>query len=121
MALVTAFLEGSVSNSRLQLMCDAHPYDITKMLHQLAESNYLIVDGYGKGKNYYINNDFLNDEVEIDTTEDEMKIIEYIKQKGFITNQLSRDHLSFGKDKNIDLFNSLQKNNLYVKWGQEIK
>lgn len=117
MALVTAFLEGSVSNSRLQLMSDSHPYDITKMLHELAESNYLIVNGYGKGKVYYINNDFLNEDEEIDLTKDETKIIKYIRENEYITNKLSREELHFSKDRSISLFNSLIKKQFIRKEG----
>lgn len=117
MALVTALLEESVNNSRLQLMCEEHPYEITKMLHQLTESRYLIVNGYGKGKKYYINNHFLNEEEVFDLTDNEITLVNYIKQKGYVTNKLSRDEIGFGKDKNVDLFNSLMKKNVISKSG----
>lgn len=41
--------------------------------------------------------------------EDEIKIIDYIKKNRSINNQQGRDHLGFGKDKNVALFNSLIK------------
>jgi len=48
-------------------------------------------------------------------SEDEIKIIDYIKKNGSINNQQSRDNLGFGKDKNIDLFNSLIKKRMIRK------
>lgn len=87
------------------------------MLHELAESNYLIVNGYGKGKVYYINNDFLNEDEEIDLTKDETKIIKYIRENEYITNKLSREELHFSKDRSISLFNSLIKKQFIRKEG----
>ncbi|MDR5586111.1 ATP-binding protein [Clostridium aquiflavi] len=110
--LATAYLEGSVNNARIQLMMDKHSYDITGILHYLVEKGTLVVDGYGKGKVYSLNYDYnlavkrIN---EMSLTEDETKIIEYIKKYGSINNQQSRDAFKFGKDKNVTLFNGLIK------------
>ena len=38
---------------------------------------------------------------------DEAKIIEIIKNNGFITNRISRENLGFGKTKSLNLFNKL--------------
>ena len=91
LALVTAYLEEEVTNTRLQDISNNHPYDITKMLHELEEDNYLIVDGYGKGKVYYINKDFLINNYNNDLSDDELKIVEFIKSNGYISNYLSRE------------------------------
>ena len=117
LALVTAYLEDEVTNARLQTICNNHPYDITKMLHELEQENYLIVDGYGKGKIYYINKDFLGNNYNVDLSNDELKIIDFIKIKGYISNNLSRQGLGFSKDKNISLFNSLIKKGIIKKEG----
>lgn len=52
LALVTAHLEGKVTNSRLQAISNSHQYDITKMLHDL-EANKLSREnlGFTKGQN----------------------------------------------------------------------
>ena len=118
--LATAYLEGSVNNARIQLMMDKHSYDITGILHDLVEKGTLLVDGYGRGKVYYLNSDyeFILKEVNEDSlSEDEIKLIDYIKKNGSINNQQSRDNLGFGKDKNVSLFNSLIKRGKIKKEG----
>ncbi len=53
-ALVTADVEGAVSNPRLQQMTDTHPSDITKMLKRLVERGFLRKSGHGRGSLYRI-------------------------------------------------------------------
>jgi ATP-dependent DNA helicase RecG len=117
LALATAYMEGQVSNTRLQLMSSDHPYDITKMLHQLVQDEYLIVDGYGKGRQYFINEYFLRSADNIILTADETVIVDYIKKNGFINNKLSREELGFTKDKNTYVFNSLLRKQIVEKVG----
>jgi len=110
--LATAYLEGSVNNARIQLMMDKHSYDITGILNDLVEKKTLDVEGYGRGKVYYLNRDYntiLKAVNESRLSEDEIKILDYINKNGSINNQQSRDNLAFGKDKNVELFNSLIK------------
>lgn len=79
-----------------------------------------IKDGYGKGKVYYLNNDYsaeINDRNEISYNEDEIKIIDYIENHGDISNQTSREKLGFNKHKNVNLFNSLMKKGKIIKVG----
>ncbi|MGL5085179.1 MAG: ATP-binding protein [Clostridium sp.] len=118
--LATAYLEGSVNNSRIQLMIDKHPYDITKMLHDLVEKGNLIVDGYGKGKMYYLNEDYKITTKETNSgvlTDDENRILQYIVDKGSINNEESRSNFKFGKHKNVSLFNKLIKKGYIDKVG----
>ncbi|MCI6737815.1 MAG: AAA family ATPase, partial [Intestinibacter sp.] len=118
LALVTAHLEGKVTNSRLQTISNSHPYDITKMLHDLEENKFLIAEGYGKGKVYYINHDFLaENSINIDINQNEEKIIEFIKENGFISNKLSREKLGFTKGKSTELFKSLLSKGLIISCG----
>lgn len=106
--LATALLEGSVNNARIQLMTENHSSEITNILRGLVEKKALIEDGYGKGKIYNLNNDYIIEVKEdLEINKDEMKIIEYIKKHSSINNQTSREKLGFGKDKNVTLFNSL--------------
>ena len=54
MALVTAQVEGFVSNLRLQQVCRDHPHDITKMLRRLVSLGMLIPDGAGRATTYRV-------------------------------------------------------------------
>ena len=116
----TAYLEGCVSNSRIQLMSDKHSYDISKILHKLVDEKILIVDGYGKGKTYCINDDY-KETIKLlkseELTEDEEKIIKYIEVNGSISNQEARENFGFTKDKNIRIFKNLIKKERIVKEG----
>ena len=51
-ALVTADLEGSVSNFRLQSLTNRHPSDLTKLLKSLVSRILLEKDGHGRGASY---------------------------------------------------------------------
>lgn len=52
--LVTADLEGEVSNSRLQLMRMEHPFELTKMLQGLASRGFLDQVGQKRGTSYLL-------------------------------------------------------------------
>lgn len=51
-ALVTASVEGSVSNQRLQEILTLHRRDITALLQSLVREGYLTADGFGRGTRY---------------------------------------------------------------------
>ncbi|WP_374474611.1 ATP-binding protein [Zoogloea sp.] len=53
-ALVTAQLEGTVTNQRLQGMLTLHRVDITRMLGGLVQQGFLESDGVGRGTRYFI-------------------------------------------------------------------
>ena len=46
---------------------------------------------------------------DVKLNEDEIKILNYIKQNGFITNAMSREEFGLTKHRSTDLFNSLLK------------
>jgi hypothetical protein len=54
MALVTAQVEGFVSNLRLQQVCRDHPHDITKMFRRLVGAEFLVPDGSGRATTYRV-------------------------------------------------------------------
>ena len=54
MAVVTAEVEGFVSNRRLQPVCRDHPHDITKMLRRLVDLGFLNPDGNGRATTYRV-------------------------------------------------------------------
>ena len=51
-ALVTADVEGSVTNQRLQQFCTDHTADITQLLQDLVAKGFLVKDGYGRWASY---------------------------------------------------------------------
>jgi ATP-dependent DNA helicase RecG len=51
-ALVTADVEGSVSNQRLRQFCTDHTADITRLLQDLVAKGFLEKDGYGRWASY---------------------------------------------------------------------
>lgn len=117
--LATALLEGSINNARVQLMTDKLSFEITGILRNLVEKQALIEDGYGKGKIYYINKEYIiesQDDSEI--SEDETKILNYIIEYGSINNQQSRESFEFKKDKNVVLFNNLLKKEKIKRVGR---
>lgn len=56
-ALVTADVEGSVTNPRLQQFSATHATDITKMFGGLVGEGLLVKDGYGRWASYRLNPD----------------------------------------------------------------
>lgn len=51
-ALATAFIEGQVSNARLQELVGSHPADITRLLLGLCERGYLVSDNKRRWTSY---------------------------------------------------------------------
>jgi ATP-dependent DNA helicase RecG len=51
-ALVTAEVEGGVTNARMQEFCNEHPADLTKLLQGLVERSFLVQDGAKRGASY---------------------------------------------------------------------
>lgn len=51
-ALVTADLEGGVSNLRMRQICSEHPTALTKLLQGLVSRGFLEQDGRGRGTTY---------------------------------------------------------------------
>ncbi len=60
-ALVTADLEGSVTNLRLQQFSDLHTADISKMFGEMVASGYFVKDGYGRWASYRLNPGIFDD------------------------------------------------------------
>ena len=125
LAIVTAYLEGRVTNSRLQTICNNHPNDITKILYGLVKKEFLVEEGYGRGKIYHINKSYNDiDDVNLDIesiTEDEKKLLDFIKINGYTNRSLSDLHLGFDKNKNLKLCNKLINKGLIKKIGTSNK
>lgn len=120
LAIVTAYLEGCVTNLRLQTICNNHPNDITKVLYGLVQKELLVAEGYGRGSVYHINEDFDKESssINIDTEqliEDERPVLEFMRSNGFINRSLSEKNLGFTKNKNLKVCNSLIKKGFIKK------
>ena len=125
LAIVTAYLEGRVTNSRLQTICNNHPNDITKILYGLVQKEFLIEEGYGRGKIYHINKSYNHTDdvnIELDSiTGDEKKLLDFIVTNGYTNRSLSEIHLGFDKNKNLRLCNKLINKGLIKKVGTSNK
>ncbi|MFI3259646.1 MAG: putative DNA binding domain-containing protein [Rikenellaceae bacterium] len=56
--LAICTIEGEVSNQRLQIAISKHRADITQLLRELSNDNYLIPEGVGRGTKYTLNRYF---------------------------------------------------------------
>lgn len=94
--LGTAFLEGSVTNARMQSIFDLHSTEIGHILAGLVESNMLIADKKGRWTSYILNEEYQMQDEQLDIEEiqsgeivfrnDTDRIIyEYIRTNDFIT------------------------------------
>ncbi len=93
--LGTAYLEGSVSNQRLQQMLDLHPTDIGKILSGLVDKRMLISEPKGRWTTYTINREYQQtpDQISLSDYEEpnpqlnatDHVIYQYIRTNGLIT------------------------------------
>ncbi len=94
--LGTAFLEGSVSNARMQSIFDLHSTEIGHILAGLVESNMLIADKKGRWTSYILNEEYQMQDEQLDIEEIQTReivfrndtdriIYEYIRANDFIT------------------------------------
>lgn len=60
MTLATCCSEGEITNYRLQCILNKHSADITKLLKELCDHQYLVSFGVGRGTRYKINVDYTN-------------------------------------------------------------
>lgn len=60
MTLATCCSEGEITNYRLQFVLNKHSADITKLLKELCDHQYLISFGIGRGTRYKINVEYAN-------------------------------------------------------------
>lgn len=95
--LGTAYLEGNVTNSRLQAILKIHPTDIGKLLSGLVMKKMLVSNSRGRWTSYQLNSNFHKQSEQIsfqDVSEPSVKlnhtdqaIYEYIKINGMITSK----------------------------------
>ena len=71
-AVVTAFLEGHVTNKRMQSICEEHPYDLTRLLQGLIEKQFLIKnEKTGRGTAYFLNKEYPLNEINSTNSKDD--------------------------------------------------
>lgn len=94
--LGTAYLENSVTNSRLQSILELHSVDIGHLLSALVDKEMLVVNKKGRWTSYCLNRDYdaQNQQIDIYTISHEAPVLknetdqiiyDYIKVNGFIT------------------------------------
>lgn len=94
--LGTAFLEGSVTNARMQSILDLHSTEIGHVLAGLVDTNMLIADKKGRWTSYILNEEYQAQDEQLDIEEiqsggivfqndTDRAICEYAKINGFIT------------------------------------
>ena len=94
--LGTAYLEGNVSNQRLQQLLDLHPTDIGKVLSGLVEKEMLLSEWKGRWTTYTINTAYVKEAEQLELAEisdpklqlrneTEKAIYEYVLENGMIT------------------------------------
>lgn len=127
--LATAYLEGEVSNSRMQSVLDLHAVDVGKYLYHLVEKDMLRRISKGRWTTYYLNEkyqfqpeqmelkDLENADLKLNATD--RLIYEYISENGFITKDQVMAITKVGSPSGASAaLNRLMKQNLIKKKRQ---
>ena len=95
--LATAYLEGKISNSRLQSVLGLHSTEVGKYLYKLVDNQMLRVERKGRWSTYIINTNYkiqpeqmsIEDiEIpEVTLNKTDQTIFDFVKANGFITSQ----------------------------------
>ena len=95
--LATAYLEGKVSNARIQTVLEEQPADVSEYLYQLVENRMLIHEKKGRWTTYHLNDEYIIQpeqmtiqdmlETEIILNETDQKIYNFVRANGMITAQ----------------------------------
>ena len=94
--LGTAYLEGTVTNSRMQSMLELHSTEIGRVLSGLVDTKMLIANKKGRWTDYRLNEDYMIQaeqfqQIELSSSEPELgnetdrMIYDYIRTNSFIT------------------------------------
>ena len=94
--LGTAYLEKSVTNTRLQSLLEMHSTDVGHILAELVGKNMLLVDRKGRWTSYQLNEAYQKEPEQLELTditprqiklsnETDRKVYDYIRTNGFIT------------------------------------
>ena len=115
----------SVKDTKLQILIDNNSIYSNKILSNLVKMEYLESKGKARGTKYILskkfdskslnnkNNNNIKEKIYKNNndsnilTSDEIKIIEFIENKGYITNAMARENLGFGSTKVKKIFNKL--------------
>ena len=96
-----------------------------QILYGLVQKEFLVEEGYGRGKIYHINKNYNEAEdanIDLDSiTGDEKKLLDFIVSNGYTNSSLSEIHLGFDKNKNLMLCNKLINKGLIKKVGTSNK
>jgi len=95
--LATAFLEGKVSNTRLQSVLGLHSTEIGRLLSRLVDNDLLIIERKGRWTTYCINDDYViqSEQLHVDDisiaeknlNKTDQLIYQFVQANGLITTQ----------------------------------
>lgn len=95
--LATAFLEGKVSNTRLQSVLGLHSTEIWRLLSRLVDNDLLIIERKGRWTTYCINDDYViqSEQLHVDDisiaekklNKTDQLIYQFVQANGLITTQ----------------------------------
>ena len=101
----------------MQQLLDIHTVNSNKILSSLVDRGFLEADGVGRETKYQISAMFDIDRLsfidnianDVKLKDNEIKILNYVMQNGYITNSICKYELGLEKYKSVRLFNSLIK------------
>ncbi|OUP40142.1 RNA-binding domain-containing protein [Pseudoflavonifractor sp. An187] len=95
--LCTTYLEGEITNSRIQILLNMHSTDVGKHLYELVQRNMLLVSPNGRWTTYRLNEEYKAQAEQLnlydippsqpDLIDTDQLIYEFICENGFITTQ----------------------------------
>ena len=115
--IALASISGSVNNTIVKNLLGKNSKEVHSILKSLVKRNVFEMSGNGRGVKYILNKnikkiidsknfDFDNLEKQ-SLSEEQLKVIEFIRENGFISSKIATDKLGISKRKSVIIFNSL--------------
>jgi len=122
LALILAYVDKEVTNSRLSNIGAIHSADTSKILRKLVDKSLLISDGIGRGMKYFINYNFkITGAKPADTggklAEQELVILNYLKEHKKITTAKVKELLNIKDSRAREILKSMTDNLIIQKLG----
>lgn len=122
LALILAYVDKEVTNSRLSNIGAIHSADSSKILRKLVDKSLLISDGIGRGMKYFINDKFKITGVKPAHTggkpaEQELVILNYLKEHKKITTAKVKELLNIKDSRAREILKSMTVNLIIQKLG----
>jgi ATP-dependent DNA helicase RecG len=122
LALILAYVDKEVTNSRLSNIGAIHSADSSKILRKLVDKSLLISDGIGRGMKYFINDNFKIAGIKPADTggkvaEQELIILNYLKEHKKITTAKVKELLNIKDSRAKEILKSMTDNLIIQKLG----